>query len=143
MKGQGSLVRHMIRLETYEKGAQRQFQAIFYALYQLTCAQELAPKSYEAIRDVLKDFWNRDLSIPTGGSAWGKDKKEALYPKVVRRLRRAFYIPKPKQRTVHLNSRLYVESLLQGPVAEEPLIELKVGFCNLGRTSRRRRRHLR
>lgn len=131
MDGRGSLVRHMIRLETYEKGAQRQFQAIFYALYQLTCVQGLSPKSYEAVRDALKDFWNRDLSIPTGGSAWGKDKKEGLYPKVVKRLRRAFYVPKPKQQTVHLNSRLYVESLLQGPVSEEPLIELKSGFCRL------------
>ena len=131
MEGQGSLVRHMIKLETYEKGAQRQFQAIFYALYQLTCVQGLAPKSYQAVRDELKDFWNRDLSIPTGGSAWGKDKKESLYPKVVRRLKRAFYVPKPRQQTVRLNSRLYIESLLQGPVSEEPLIELKVGFCHL------------
>ncbi|MGW0349490.1 DUF262 domain-containing protein [Streptomyces anthocyanicus] len=32
MKGHGSLGRHMVKLETYDKGTQRQFQAVFAAL---------------------------------------------------------------------------------------------------------------
>jgi hypothetical protein len=131
MEGHGSLGRHMVKLETYEKGTQRQFQAVFAALYLLTFGEELVPKSHEAVRDILDNFWGRDLSIPTGGSAWGKEKKETLYPEVVKRLRKGFYKPEPRRSVVQLNSRLYVESLLQGPVAEEPLIELKQGFCEL------------
>jgi Protein of unknown function DUF262 len=130
MAGHGSLGRHMVKLETYEKGTHRQFQAIFAALYILTFKEDMVPKSHEAVRDILDNFWGRDLSIPTGGSAWGKDKKKALYPEVVKRLKRAFYKPEPR-RSVVLNSRLYVEGLLQGPVAEEPIIELKQGFCEL------------
>jgi hypothetical protein len=131
MAGHGSLGRHMVKLETYEKGTQRQFQAVFAALYSLTFEDGMVPKSHEAVRDVLNNFWGRKLSIPTGGSAWGKDKKKDLYPDVKRNLRKAFYRPEPKRATVKLNSRMYIDSLLQGPIAEEPLIELKQGFCTL------------
>ena len=92
----------------------------------------MVPKSYEAVRDKLDNFWGHGLSIPTGGSAWGeKEKKESLYPEVVKRLKKTFFRPEPRRSVVQLNSRLYVEGLLQGPVAEEPLIELKQGFCEL------------
>ena len=121
----------MVKLETYEKGTQRQFQAIFAGLYILTFKEEMVPKSYEAVRDKLDNFWGHGLSIPTGGSAWGKEKKESLYPEVVKRLKKTFFRPEPRRSVVQLNSRLYVEGLLQGPVAEEPLIELKQGFCEL------------
>ncbi|MFC8805780.1 DUF262 domain-containing protein [Streptomyces anthocyanicus] len=131
MKGHGSLGRHMVKLETYDKGTQRQFQAVFAALYSLTFEDGVVPKSDEAVRVVLDNFWGRGLSIPTGGSAWGKDKKRTLYPDVKKRLRRAFYKPEPRRSVIHLNSRKYVDSLLQGPIAEEPLIELKQGFCTL------------
>ncbi|MFF3364501.1 GmrSD restriction endonuclease domain-containing protein [Streptomyces misionensis] len=131
MAGHGSLGRHMVKLETYEKGTQRQFQAVFAALYSLTFEDGMVPKSHDAVRAVLDNFWGRKLSIPTGGSAWGKDKKKDLYPNVKRNLRKAFYKPEPKRVTVQLNSRMYIDSLLQGPIAEEPLIELKQGFCTL------------
>lgn len=131
MSDHGSLGRHMVKLETYEKGTQRQFQAVFAALYSLTFEDGMVPKSHDAVRAMLDNFWGRGLSIPTGGSAWGKDKKKSLYPDVKRKLRRAFYKPEPRHVTVQLNSRLYVDSLLQGPIAEEPLIELKQGFCTL------------
>lgn len=131
MAGHGSLGRHMVKLETYEKGTQRQFQAVFAALYSLTFEDGMVPKSHEAVRAVLDNFWGRKLSIPTGGSAWGKDKKKDLYPNVKRNLRKAFYKPESKRATVQLNSRMYIDSLLQGPIAEEPLIELKQGFCTL------------
>jgi hypothetical protein len=131
MRSHGSMGRHMVKLETYEKGTQRQFQAIFAALYTLTFEKGMVPKSHEAIRDMLYNFWGRDLSIPTGGSAWGKEKKQSLYPGVQKRLKKAFYQPEPKRSVVQLNSRLYLESLLQGPVAEDPLVELKQGFCVL------------
>ncbi|MER6626123.1 hypothetical protein, partial [Streptomyces sp. NPDC000931] len=62
---------------------------------------------------------------------WGKDKKKNLYPSVKKKLKRAFYEPETRRATVHLNSRKYIESLLQGPISEEPLIELKQGFCTL------------
>ncbi|MGW1791782.1 GmrSD restriction endonuclease domain-containing protein [Streptomyces tubercidicus] len=131
MEGHGSLGRHMVKLEAYDKGTQRQFQAVFSAVYSLTYEDGMLPRSSEALRNVLDNFWGRGLSIPTGGSAWGKDKKQKLYPDVKRKLRRAFYSPEPRKTSVRLNSRMYVESLLQGPVAEEPLMELKQGFCTL------------
>ncbi|MFF7405567.1 GmrSD restriction endonuclease domain-containing protein [Streptomyces murinus] len=131
MAGHGSLGRHMVKLETYEKGTQRQFQAVFAALYSLTFEDGMVPKSHEAVRAVLDNFWGRKLSIPTGGSAWGKDKKKDLYPDVKRNLRKAFYKPESKRVTVQLNSRMYIDSLLQGSITEEPLIELKQGFCTL------------
>ncbi|MEU9924543.1 DUF262 domain-containing protein [Streptomyces griseoluteus] len=131
MEGHDSLGRHMVKLETYDKGTQRQFQAVFAALYSLTFDDGMVPKSHDAVRTVLDNFWGRGLSIPTGGSAWGKEKKQALYPNVKRKLKRAFYKPEPRRATIQLNSRLYIDSLLQGPIAEEPLIELKQGFCTL------------
>ncbi|MET9969142.1 hypothetical protein ABZZ80_25230, partial [Streptomyces sp. NPDC006356] len=131
MDGHGSLGRYMVKLETYDKGTQRQFQAVFAALYSLTFEDGMVPKSHDAVRALLDNFWGRDLSIPTGGSAWGKEKKKTLYPDVKKKLRRAFYKPEPRRATVQFNSRLYVDSLLQGPIAEEPLIELKQGFCTL------------
>ncbi|MBF6190465.1 DUF262 domain-containing protein [Nocardia sp. CDC186] len=131
MTGNTSLGRHMVKLETYEKGTQRQFQAIFAALYSIIYDDGMKPKSHDALKVILDDFWGRGLSIPTGGSAWGKAKKQDLYPEIKKRLRRAFYTPRPRTSLVQLNSRLYVESLLQGPVDEEPLIELKQGFCTL------------
>ncbi|MFB9553591.1 DUF262 domain-containing protein [Streptomyces roseoviridis] len=131
MRDHGSLGRHMVHLESYERGTQRQFQAIFAALYELVFIDGLQPRSMDAIRGVLDNFWGRDLSIPTGGSAWGKDKKATLYPEVKRRLRRAFFKPEPKSAAVQLNSRLLIESYLSGPVNEDPLVELKQGFCVL------------
>ncbi|MEU2875341.1 DUF262 domain-containing protein [Streptomyces sp. NPDC007070] len=131
MAGHGSLGRHMVKLETYEKGTQRQFQAIFAALYSLTFEDGMEPKSHDAVRAVLDNFWGRKLSIPTGGSAWGKDGKRTLYPAVKKTLKSAFYKPEPRRGSVQLNSRMYVDSLLRGPIAEEPLIELKQGFCTL------------
>lgn len=131
MAENGSLGRHMVKLESYDKGTQRQFQAAFAALYSLTFEDEMVPKSHEAVYSVLDNLWGRGLSIPTGGSAWGKEKKKDLYPNVKKKLKKAFYKPEPKSVTVQLNSRMYVESLLQGPIAEEPLIELKQGFCTL------------
>ncbi len=131
MAGHGSLGQHMVKLETYEKGTQRQFQAVFAALYSLTFEDGMVPKSHEAVRDILNNFWGRKLSIPTGGSAWGKDKKKDLYPDVKKNLRKAFYRLEPKRATARLNSRMYIDSLLQGPITEEPLIELKQGFCTL------------
>ncbi len=131
MEGHDSLGRHMVQLETYEKGTQRQFQAIFSALYELTYTHGMSPKSHEAVRDLLKNFWSKDLSIPTGGSAWGKDGKKLLYPKVQKHLRKAFYKQEQRRSVVQLNSRMYVENLLHGPVSEDPLVELKQGFCEL------------
>ncbi|QIP70943.1 DUF262 domain-containing protein [Streptomyces sp. VN1] len=131
MAGHGSLGRHMVKLETYEKGTQRQFQAVFAALYSLTFEDGMVPKSHEAVRDVLDNFWGRGLSIPTGGSSWGKDKKRTLYPAVKKKLRRAFFKPDPQRGAIKLNSRMYVDSLLQGAIAEDPLVELKQGFCTL------------
>ncbi|MEU8460777.1 DUF262 domain-containing protein [Streptomyces sp. NPDC029003] len=131
MRGHGSLGRHMVKLETYEKGTQRQFQAIFAALYLLMFELDMAPRSHDAVRTVLGGFWNHQISIPTGGSAWGKAGKEKLYPDVLKRLKKAFYRPEATQGTVQLNSKLYIESILQGPVSEDPLVELKQGFCVL------------
>ncbi|MEU3713361.1 GmrSD restriction endonuclease domain-containing protein [Streptomyces catenulae] len=132
MSGHGSLGRHMVKLETYEKGTQRQFQAVFAALYSLTFEDGMVPKSHDAVRTVLDDFWGRKgLSIPTGGSSWGREKKKSLYPSVKKNLKKAFYKPDLQRAATQLNSRMYVESLLQGPVTEEPLIELKQGFCVL------------
>ncbi|WP_344481416.1 DUF262 domain-containing protein [Glycomyces endophyticus] len=128
MRGK-SLGQHMVRLETYEKGTQRQFQAIFTALYELMFEQDMLPRSHEAVFDILNGFWNRKLSIPTGGSAWGKDTKAQLYPKVRKELRKAFYQQRPRRSAEALNSRLYIESLLNGSISEEPLVELKQGFC--------------
>jgi hypothetical protein len=131
MAGHGSLGRHMIKLETYEKGTRRQFQAVFSALFELTFIHGLAPKSTEAVRSVLNDFWGKGLSIPTGGSAWGKQEKEKLYPEVRKKLRRAFYKPEPKKEYIRLNSRMYVDNLLHGHPVEHPLVEFKQGFCIL------------
>ncbi|RSN24250.1 hypothetical protein DMC63_06830 [Streptomyces sp. WAC 05977] len=126
-----SLGRHMVKLETYEKGTRRQFQAIFVALYDLTFNEKMEPRSVEAVKSILESFWDRKLSIPTGGSAWGKSDKEKLYPKVKAALRRAFYLPDPRKSFIELNSRLYVESLLQGWGLENPLVEFKQGYCTL------------
>lgn len=131
MRDHGSLGRHMVHLETYEKGTQRQFQAIFASFYELVFVDGLQPLSMEAIRDVLDNFWGGGLSIPTGGSAWGKAGKATLYPEVKRRLRKSFFKPEPKSAAKQLNSRLLIESYLQGPVNEAPLAELKQGFCEL------------
>ncbi|MEV7783279.1 DUF262 domain-containing protein [Kitasatospora sp. NPDC088351] len=131
MENHGSLGRHMVHLEQYEKGTTRQFQAVFAGLYDLVFQDGMQPLSTDAVREVLDNFWGRDLSIPTGGSAWGKDKKAALYPKVKRRLKKAFFKPEPKSATTQLNSRYLIESYLQGPINEDPLVELKQGFCTL------------
>ncbi|GAA1337468.1 GmrSD restriction endonuclease domain-containing protein [Saccharothrix algeriensis] len=131
MAGHGSLGRHMVKLETYEKGTRRQFQAIFSALYELTFKQNMAPKSHEAVRVVLDNFWSKGLSIPTGGSAWGKQDKEKLYPQTQKSLRRAFYVREPRKNFIELNSRMYLENLLQGHSLEHPLVEMKQGFCTL------------
>ncbi|MCE7690935.1 DUF262 domain-containing protein [Streptomyces parvulus] len=131
MRGHGPLGRHMVHLETYEKGTRRQFQAIFSVIYELTFIDQMQPLSPEAIRNVLDNFWGRDLAIPTGGSAWGKDEKAKLYPQVKRRIRKAFFKPEPKSIAKQLNARLLIESYLQGPVNEDPLVELKQGFCVL------------
>ena len=131
MDGHESLGRHTIHLETYEKGTRRQFQAIFVALHHLTFVDGMIPKSDEAVRKILKNFWGKGLSIPTGGSAWGKAKKAELYPKVIKKLKRAFFVPEPRPSVISINSRNYVENLLNGKVLEDPLIELKQGFCVL------------
>ncbi|MEV4843947.1 DUF262 domain-containing protein [Micromonospora matsumotoense] len=131
MRGHGPIGRHMVQLETYEKGTRRQFQAIFVALHSLLFEEGLEPRSSEAVRHVLKGFWNKELSIPTGGSAWGKEQKEKLYPQVQKKLRKAFFRPQPQRTISQLNSRKYIENILQGPIAEDPLIELKQGFCML------------
>jgi hypothetical protein len=131
MDGHGSLGRHMVKLETYEKGSRRQFQAVFSALYELTFKDGMEPRSHEAVWSALENFWNRKLSIPTGGSAWGKSDKETLYPNVKKNIRRAFFPPEQRKRFIHLNSRLYVNNLLRGRPPEDPLIELKQGFCHL------------
>ncbi|MDI5977980.1 GmrSD restriction endonuclease domain-containing protein [Amycolatopsis magusensis] len=129
--GDESLGRHMVKLETYDKGTRRQFQAIFVGLYDLTFKDQMEPRSIDAVKKVLDGFWGQKLSIPTGGSAWGKMDKEVLYPKVNKVLRQAFYLPNPKKQFIELNSRLYVESLLQGWGLENPLVEYKQGFCTL------------
>jgi len=131
MADHGSIGRHMVQLETYEKGTRRQFQAIFSGLYELTFAHGMEPKSLEALRSILKNFWGKGLSIPTGGSSWGREQKDKLYPEVQKRLKKAFFKREPQRELIQLNSRMYVENLLQGPVSEHPLIELKQGFCKL------------
>lgn len=131
MAGCGSLGRHMVKLETYEKGTRRQFQAIFSALYELTFKLGMTPRSHEAVRSSLDNFWSKGLSIPTGGSAWGRSEKDKLYPKVQKAMRRAFFVREPKPDYIQLNSRMYVEHLIQGQGLEHPLIEFKQGFCRL------------
>lgn len=136
MAGYGSLGKHMVELETYEKGTRRQFQAVFAALYSLTYDEGLVPLSSEAIRDTLAHFWSKGVSIPTGGSAWGKDQKAKTYAQVRKLLRKAFFKPEPHPSVVRLNSRRYVDGLLRGPIAEDPLVELKQGFCVLSNPPR-------
>ena len=131
MRGHGSLGRHMINLETYEKGTRRQFQAVFAGIYAIIYRDGLTALSSDALRDVLANFWARGVAIPTGGSAWGKDQKRETYAKVEKLLRRAFFKPEPHPGVVLLNSRKYVETLLRGPVSEDPMVELKQGFCEL------------
>ncbi|MFW6695402.1 GmrSD restriction endonuclease domain-containing protein [Streptomyces sp. MAR4 CNX-425] len=133
MRDRGPLGRHMVHLETYEKGTRRQFQAIFSVLYELIFIDEMQPLSTDAVRDVLDNFWGRDLAIPTGGSAWGKDEKAKLYPKVKRRIKKAFFRRESPSVAKKLNARLLIESYLQGPVNEDPLVELKLGFCTLSK----------
>ncbi len=131
MRGHGSLGRHMISLETYEKGTRRQFQAVFAGIYGLIYRESLTTLSSEALREVLANFWAKGIAIPTGGSAWGKDQKKKTYTKVEKLLRKAFFKPEPQPGIVLLNSRKYVESLLRGPVSEDSMVELKQGFCEL------------
>ncbi|MFB7128567.1 DUF262 domain-containing protein [Kitasatospora sp. NPDC056273] len=131
MRGHGSLACYMATLGNREKSARWHFQAIFYAFYSLMFEVEMAPRSHEAIRSVLGGFWDQRTPISTRETAWGASEKGKLYPHVLKRLREAFYHPEATQGAVRLNSRLYIERILQGPVSEDPLIELKQGFCSL------------
>ncbi|MFJ4791581.1 GmrSD restriction endonuclease domain-containing protein [Kitasatospora purpeofusca] len=131
MDGNGTLGRHMVHLETYEKGTQRQFQAVFCALYSLVFEDDLQPLSSDAVRTALDNFWGHGLSIPTGGSSWGREKKADLYPKAKKLLKKAFFKAEPKSAVTMLNARMLIESYLQGSVSEDALVEFKQGFCTL------------
>ncbi|MFC8615541.1 ATP-binding protein [Micromonospora purpureochromogenes] len=112
------------------RGVPRYFHAHFVAIAQLMHDENMAPKSVKELSQALKNFWDKDLSIPGGGN-WGSERKSALI-NAVKGYLQPYFEPVTDQHRVQLQEQaLRFESTLRMALTEESLFELKQGFCKL------------
>lgn len=116
------------------RGVPRHFHALFVALAQLVNDEGLAPKGLQSLADVLRGFWDRDLSIPGGGN-WGGDRKAALIEAVKGYLRPSFEPTTDEHRIAVQDEALRFESTLRMALTEHAMFELKQGYCQVNDSS--------
>jgi hypothetical protein len=112
------------------RGVPRHFHALFVAVEQLTHRENMVPKSEHEFADTLRGFWDRDLTIPSGGN-WGGERKASLIEAVKGYLRPHFEPTSDEHRVALHQQALRFESTVRMALTEASLFELKQGFCQL------------
>jgi hypothetical protein len=112
------------------RGVPRHFHALFVAVAQLVYDENLAAEDYGKLASALRDFWNKDLSIPGGGN-WGGERKTDLINAVKGYLRPSFKPTTDQHQLALQEQAIQFESTLRMALTEKALFELKQGFCRL------------
>lgn len=117
--------------QTNPRGIPRYFHAVFVSLYELLVTEGLEVDDLPGLTATMKNFWDRDLQIPSGGGNWGSNRKRPLFDAVKAHLRGFFKASSHPLAVRVRETATDFEVQLQMALTEEALFELKQGFTRL------------